>query len=283
VSSKGGNVEVNVIERDDKHVKLLLKNVPLAVVNAIRRAALEEVPTMAIDYVIFRTNTTVLHDEVIAHRLAMIPLNSEEALRKYRAPEECSDGEEALYKEGCYATLYLEAETGDNEVKTIYSKDLKPIDDPYVKPVYDNIPIIVMGPNQRIALEAKARLGRGKEHIKWSPATISVSTYVPKIIIDRKRCTNCGECTKVCPKGALKIEKGKLIANEKLCILCRQCIKVCPYDALSLEWYNDMYYLVIESSGALKPETIVVESVKEVIKKIDELLSKLEELRKSRR
>ncbi len=280
MSSTPKNMDVEVVERSEKHVKLLLKNVPLAIVNAIRRAALEEVPSMAIDYVIFRTNTTVLHDEIIAHRLAMIPLTSEEAIRKYRQPEECSDGEEALYREGCYATLYLEAETGDDEVKTIYSKDLKPIDDPNVRPVYDNIPIIVMGPNQRIALEAKARLGRGKEHIKWSPATISVSTYVPKVVIDRKRCTNCGECANVCPTGALRIKDNTLVVNESLCNLCRQCIKACPYDAISVEWYEDMYYLTIETSGSLRPETIVVEAIKEVIKKVNTLISKLEALRK---
>ena len=274
----GGKIDVEVIERDDKHVKLLIKNIPLAIVNAIRRAALEEVPSMAIDYVIFRANTTVLHDEIIAHRLAMIPLTSEEAIRKYRKPEECSDGEEALYREGCYATLYLEAETKEDEVRTIYSSDLKPIDDPNVKPVSDKIPIIVMGPNQRLVLEAKARLGRGKEHIKWSPATVAVSTYVPKIKIDMKKCVKCGECARVCPTRAIRIESGELVVDESKCNLCRQCVKVCPEDVIMLSWLEDTYYLLIESSGALRPETIVVEAIKEVINKIDSLLLELRRL-----
>lgn len=276
-----GNIDVEVIESEDNRLKLLLKNVPLAIVNAIRRAAYEEVPTMAVDYVIFRTNTTSLHDEIIAHRLAMIPLKSEEAIRKYRKPEECMDSEEALYREGCYVTLYLEAETGEDEKRVVYSSELRPLDDPEVVPVYSNIPIVVLGPDQRISLEAKARLGRGKEHIKWSPVTVAVSTYVPIIEIDEKRCVGCGECIVVCPKGALTTgEGGKPIPNPDKCNLCRQCVKACQYDAIILKWKEDEYYLTIESSGSLSPKTIVYESVKEIIRKIDELINNLKSLPK---
>ncbi len=279
--SSRNSADVEIIEASENKLKLLFKNVPLAIVNAIRRAAYEEVPTMAVDYVVFRTNTTSLHDEIIAHRLAMIPLRSEEAIRKYRSPEECVGGEEAFYKEGCYVTLYLEAETGEDEKKVVYSSELRPLDDPNVVPVYSNIPIVVLGPNQRICLEAKARLGRGKEHIKWSPVTVAVSTYVPVIEIDSSKCVGCGECIVVCPKGALTTgDEGKPIPNPDKCNLCRQCVKACQYDAINLKWREDEYYLMIESSGALRPETIIYESVKEIIKKIDELMDNLKSLPK---
>lgn len=268
------DVKVEVLEKDESHIKLLIKGVQLHIVNALRRAALEYVPSMAADFVVFRTNTSVLHDEIIAHRIGLIPLTSEEAIRKYKSPEECS--KEGMEEDtSCYSILTLEAETGDKEVRTVYSGEIRPVTDPNVKPINDKIPVVMLGPNQRLIIDIYARLGRGKEHIKWAPATISVVTYVPVVNVDREKCTDCGNCAEVCPTGALKMDNGKLAVNEGLCTLCHQCVKVCPYDAISLSHKENEYFLTIESSGALKPETIVIESLKEIIRKLDSLLSEI--------
>ena len=265
------DISLEILEKSNRTLKIRFKNVPLAIVNAIRRVILEEVPTMAVDYVVFRNNTSVLHDEIIAHRVALIPLSSEEAVEKYLPPEECSD-EKSLNKPECYATLVLEAETGDNEIKTVYSGDLRPIDDPAIKPISDKIPIVILGPNQRLVLEAKARLGRGKEHIKWSPVTVAVSTYVAKIVVDRKRCTKCYMCANYCPTGALSVKNGELIVDENKCNLCRQCVRICDYDAIDLSWYQDTYDLRIESTGALSVEKIIELAVKELMRKLNDFL-----------
>ncbi len=278
MASEGSDINVKLIKKTDKEIELEFQGVPLAVVNAIRRLALEEVPSMAVDYVIFYDNTSVLHDEILAHRIALIPLTSDEALRKYLPPEECAS-EEFRPKEGCYTSLYLEVRTGENEERVVYSGDLIPREDPDVKPVSDRIPIIVLGPNQRIALEAWARLGRGREHIKWSPANISVSTYVAKVNVDEGKCVNCGLCAEYCPTGALVMEGGRLKIYEDRCTLCRQCVRVCEYDAIKLGWYEDRYRLKVESSGALKPERIVFEAIKILNTRLKEMLQLVEEVR----
>jgi DNA-directed RNA polymerase subunit D len=270
-------IDIEILEKDEGRIKVILKNTSLPLVNAVRRATIEEVPTMAIDYVIFYDNTSVLHDEIITHRLGMLPLTSDDALDKYLPPEECSV-EGAEFKEGCYASLLLEVETREGEVRTVYSGELASRDDPNVRPVSNNVPIVILGPNQRVVLEARARLGRGREHIKWSPATVSVSKYLSKIEIDDKKCVMCGACAEYCPTGALRIESDKLIADELKCTLCRQCVRVCDYDAIKLDWYKDRYQLYIESSGALRPERILVEAVKAVINKLDSLLNEVNRL-----
>ncbi|MEO3994093.1 MAG: DNA-directed RNA polymerase subunit D, partial [Desulfurococcaceae archaeon TW002] len=231
-----------------------------------------------VDFVIFSNNTSVLHDEIIAHRLGLIPLNSEEALRRYESPEECV-GASPEESPGCYAVLSLQASAKEDETKTVYSGDLKPVTDPDVRPVYDKIPIMVLGPNQEISLEAYARLGRGVEHIKWSPVTTSTVTYSARLTIKEELCTLCGKCVEVCPRNALVMESSKVRTYEERCILCRQCIRQCPTDAIELGFKDDEFYLTIESSGSLKPETIVTEALKIIISKLDKFLSILNSIK----
>ncbi|MEM4474912.1 MAG: DNA-directed RNA polymerase subunit D, partial [Fervidicoccaceae archaeon] len=181
--SGDGGWRVEVLERSEDKLSLLFDGVPLHLLAALRRAVIEEVPTMAVSAVMFLENSSALHDEVLAHRLAMIPLRSEEALRKYRPPEECR---ECVDCENCTTKLYLDVKNVDLDELTVYSGDLKP-EDPDVRPVHDRVPIVKLARGQSIALEAEARLGRGREHAKWSPVTVAVVVAVPRVTFDFSR------------------------------------------------------------------------------------------------
>lgn len=257
---------ISVVESGSNYIKILFDGVPLQLINAIRRAALAEVPSIAIDEVIFIDNTSALYDEIIAHRLGLIPFTSDEAIEKYKAPEECAECKEAEGCEGCYAIITLDV-SAKEDMLTVYSRDLIP-HDPSIKPVNPNIPIVVLAPGQRLAFEARARLGRGKEHIKWSPATVANVTYLAKISVDGNRCNLCGKCISTCPRKVFNLTSKGIELDEVRCILCRQCVKVCDQEAIELGWHDGKYMLYIESSGALSPERIFSEALKIIVNKL---------------
>jgi DNA-directed RNA polymerase II subunit RPB3 len=81
--------EIKIIELSKYTIKFELYNTDLSVANSLRRIMIAEVPTMAIDIVEFKENTSALHDEYIAHRLGLIPLVSHD-IDQYQMNDACT-------------------------------------------------------------------------------------------------------------------------------------------------------------------------------------------------
>lgn len=61
-----------------------LLNVDTSIANALRRVIIAEVPTMAIETVFVVNNTSVIPDEVLAHRMGLLPIYADP--RKFDYP-----------------------------------------------------------------------------------------------------------------------------------------------------------------------------------------------------
>jgi len=164
-------VRVKVLDDTGDTVKVQLEGVDRSYVNAVRRFCISEVPSMAIDDVVILENSSVLYDEILAHRLGLIPIKTD--LNRYILPEKCDCGS-PLGCNKCRVLFVLDA-TGKEKVSTVYSGDLVS-EDREIRPVSETIPIVKLARGQSVKLEAYARLGRGREHAKWQPCTVAALT-----------------------------------------------------------------------------------------------------------
>lgn len=168
-NSNRGPISINLLEKTDQKIILKFNNIPRQYVNAIRRVSISEVPTLAIDDVVMLENSSVMHDEAIAHRLGLIPLRTD--VTRFLLPDQC-DCNSTLGCSKCRVLLVLDAESVD-ETRIVTSAELIS-DDDFVKPVSKDIPIIVLAPGQKLKFEAYARLGLGKNHAKWQPTSSAI-------------------------------------------------------------------------------------------------------------
>lgn len=266
-------MEVKVVEEKENVLRFLLSGTNHTYANALRRAMIAEVPAMAVDDVIIVENTSVLYDEMIAHRLGLIPLKTD--LDAYVLPEEC-DCKSELGCSKCRASFTLEAEAVGEPVM-VYSSDLKPEGE--VTPVSGNIPIVKLGPAQRLRLELYARLGRGIEHAKWQPVSACAYKYLPKVSLNPDNLANPEEVIRICPTDvyAHDPENRIVVRDELACTLCMECVeKAVPVDGkkgfpVKIEGDDTAFLFYVESTGALAPRRIVSEAAKVLDKKASSL------------
>lgn len=268
---KVSKMPVTKLFSNEKEVILRIQGYDLQIVNAIRRFAMSEVPMLAIDEVVILENTSPIYDEVLAHRLGLIPLRTPPG--KYPSPEECK-GESA--RMNCAVMLVLEAEAS-NMTRTVYSGELISPQDPEVKPISPNIPIAKLAPGQRIKLEAYARMGKGKEHSKWQPTTVSVVKPTPEIIIKHHPPEKIRKLEEVCPVKILKVVNSKLVVEDELkCTYCMECVKMAP-EVIEVREREKDFILRIESLGTLPAPYIVKEAVSLIIKTFEEVTKRIED------
>ncbi len=161
-------MKITNIKEEDEEMIFQLKESHAAMANAIRRATMREIPTMAVTEIDFFKNDGSMPDEYLANRIGLIPITTP---KNYKLPEECED---PLDPE-CSTTLTLTAEGPG----TIYASTFES-EDPKVKIIHPKMPITKLNEGQEMELEAIAKLGKGKEHARHKPCLTTYNTNLKK-------------------------------------------------------------------------------------------------------
>ena len=271
-------MEIEVLSYDKgnpNHIVFRLKDSNPALANALRRILLMEVPVLAIDEVIILENTTPLYDEIIAHRLGLLPITTPPG--EFNLREECNcDGHGCTQ---CEVSLNLEKESElAGGIETLFSGEFIP-EDPKVKPVIDTVPILRMTNGQKITIQAIARMGIGKRHAKWQ-SSIASYKYDPIITIDNKKNSNWEEVIKHCPPKILESKDGKTLSvtNSVDCILCGLCMEKDATDSIKVETNGRDFDFTLVSLGQMSVTELLIQAFSVLKFKAEELKDKIQEL-----
>ncbi|MDV2482682.1 DNA-directed RNA polymerase subunit D [Methanoculleus sp. Wushi-C6] len=262
---------------DERVAKFTISGVSTSFANMFRRAMISEVPTLAIEDVRIYDNTSVLFDEMLTHRLGLIPLRTD--LKVYKPRSECSC--EGAGCSACTATYTLSVEGP----RTVCSSDLIP-QDPDAAPAEEKIPIIDLAEDQKIVLEAQATVGTGKEHAKWQATTACGYKNYPVIAID-ERCDGCGMCVEECPRHVLEAGQGRVrvkAGQEEFCSLCRLCERAClaggigSEAAIHIGTEAGKFIFVVEGDGSMPVREIIERALQYIQKASDDLVDVMNEI-----
>jgi DNA-directed RNA polymerase II subunit RPB3 len=287
------NPEIEVVQVRDDFIEFYLLKADLSFANSLRRVMIAEVPTMAIDMVNIKANTSPLFDEFIAHRLGLIPLTSGD-IGRYEYSRKCLCSEPC---ELCSVQFYLKVKC-DTDSMEVTTDHIRPVThDTTVLPVRypDQDPIIIakLKRNQELDMHMIAKKGIGKEHSKWSPVCTVVMQHEPEIefinksnVVDKLKTNQKKEIVNSCPTKVFRYDERKEtieIENPLNCTYCEECIiKIENYGidrhkAIKIGPKKDRFLFKVESTGSLKAEQIVGDAFKELKMKIIEVFKDVDQ------
>ena len=265
-------------------------NIDVSIANGLRRIMLAEVPTMAIERVILEDNSSSIPDEMLCHRLGLIPIFADPRKFNYTKDRHFTDATEEdtiVFSLDVQCTL----DKSNNKVHDkVYSRDLVWIPqgeqeitfagENAIRPVLDDILIAELQPYQRIKCQLFCCKGIGQDHAKFSPVCTAAYRMMPKITVlkqEKKMNKKIKEC---CPLNVFDIEDNELIVkNPRNCKMCRECIRDEKSEFIKLGREENHFLFTVESTGIYQAKEIFVEAMKVMKEKANKCLDDLEKKR----
>jgi DNA-directed RNA polymerase subunit D len=254
-------MEIKILNKTQDKLIFKINGINPALANTLRRLMLSEVPVLAIDTIEFAKNNSALYDEIIAHRLGLIPLKTD--LKSYNLKDECK-----CKGKGC-AMCELKLVLKVNGPGIIYSSSLKSTD-PKVVPVYNEMPIVELTKTQSLEFEATAVLGKGKKHAKFSPGLIYYKGY-PIFKVNNK--DNLRKVQEEL-KDIIKVKNDNIEINDIL-KWNERYEEVIEMNDIEIKYDNENFIFFIESWGQLTPEEIFNKALEIFDEKLDDFSEKL--------
>jgi DNA-directed RNA polymerase subunit D len=216
----------------------------ISLANALRRSVVD-IPILAISECDVYKNDSALYDEVIAHRLGLIPLKNQKT------------------KKGDSIELKLKKKAGKEESLIVEAGELGE------SVVYPEMPIALLENGQTLEIVARATQGTGREHSKFTPGLMFYK-IIPKIKIEKEGEAHI-ELSEQYPEVFEFKEKLK-VKDPWKCELDKEDLE--KYQGVSVE-YRDNLVFVIESWGQIKAENIFTEAATALKNELGDVLKVL--------
>lgn len=259
-------MKIEVLELEKTSARLLLRETSTALVNALRRTLIADVPKMAIEDVEFHLGTvqdesgkeyeslSPMFDEILAHRLGMVPIPTD--LDTFVRRDQCTCG-----GEGCpnCTIMFVLNKKGPC---TVYSGDLEPIGDAKLRVIDDLIPLVKLGEGQAPLIYATAQLGTGREHAKWSPVAGVGFFKLPELTFHHDKIDDPEELARSCPRDLLQVQDGKVtLPKPSDCPACGACVEA-GEGTVDLGFEQGSYVFFFETDGSITALRALKEATK---------------------
>tara|TARA_B100001250_G_scaffold407490_1_gene428331 strand:+ start:644 stop:1531 length:888 start_codon:yes stop_codon:yes gene_type:complete len=286
-------VKIKILSETEEKIQILLSKTDRSLANALRRTLISDTPKMAIDSVRFQLGTKEqdeeiwettgpLPDEMVAQRLAMIPIPT--IHDKFHFQDECPNCKNLVDSDrGCLECqmIYTCVVFGTEEGRLVTAGDMKYLGEESLEipDDYKTIPITKLLKGQMIEFYATAIMGRGRDHTKWSPVC-GVSFHPRRVgVLNNKK------KAKILWDMDLEIsakdfdKDGKLKDFDKVATLTNELNHVGDGteaardfgDAISLEEVSGEYILEFETDGSMDPRTAFEKAVEELASRFGSL------------
>uniref|UniRef100_A0A9L0S8U2 DNA-directed RNA polymerases I and III subunit RPAC1 n=1 Tax=Equus caballus TaxID=9796 RepID=A0A9L0S8U2_HORSE len=294
------NFRVDVVHMDENSLEFDMVGIDAAIANAFRRILLAEVPTMAVEKVLVYNNTSIVQDEILAHRLGLIPIHVDPRLFEYRnqGDEEGTEIDTLQFRLQVRCTRNPHAAKDSSDPSELYvnhkvytrhmiwvplgnQADLFP--EGTIRPVHDDILIAQLRPGQEIDLLMHCVKGIGKDHAKFSPVATASYRLLPDItLLEPVEGDAAEELSRCFSPGVIEVQEvqGKKVArvaNPRLDTFSREVFR---HEKLKkvvrLARVRDHYIFSVESTGVLPPDVLVSEAIKVLMGKCRRFLDELE-------
>ncbi|AFR94965.1 DNA-directed RNA polymerase I and III subunit RPAC1 [Cryptococcus neoformans] len=280
-----------------------LVGVDASIANALRRTLIAEVPTVAIEEVYVWNNTSIMQDEVLCHRVGLVPLKIDPRSLRYRPsansqPHEhdtvvfdlrvrCDRRPNVDRSETDPKKMYFDSNVYSGMLKWVPSGDQKKkFKGKAPRPVNDDILLVKLRPGQQVDLHCFARKGVGADHAKFSPVATASYRLLPHIILRGPIPKEHQQKFKGCfPPGVIEIEKDEsgedqcVVKNPRKDTVSREVLRHPEFqDLVQLARIRDHFIFNVESAGQYSPEELVPEAIKILLGKIKDVEEGLDKL-----
>ncbi len=263
-------MKIQVDELEPKKAMLTIQDAQIHIINTLRRIMLAEVPKLAIDDVVIYDNTSALFDEIISHRLGLIPLPTDLDLLTFR--DQCSCKGEGC--PNCTVRYTLSKEGGG----MVYSGDLQPAEKSWAI-TEKNIPLVELFNDQRLILEVEAVLGQAKNHAKWQAVQAPGYRFIPEIIFDPKDKSEVQDFVDELPEGLVSMKKDSLeLHNPKDLAILESYMDTEQVDVITIKKDINHIQFHFETDGALFARDALLSAIDIFEQKLDDFEKQLKKI-----